>query len=246
MVEPVIIGNATLYLARCEDVLPQLGDGLDVVMDPPYLFNASGGGKFRAARKCLDDIEAAGLDEGFDVGLITKRQFRSVTTFCHNDQLHLLTAHLFEVFGRYVVCTWCKTNPIPVANKHLMPDVEPFVATWAEDSDPFVRSWREGGHPHGPLKAKSRFWVGKNGQQDTYDHPTVKPIDLMRRIIKTTPGDVVTDLFMGTGTTGAAALIEGRSFIGVEKDPAYFAMAVDRIRKVYRDGLAKMPGGVAA
>lgn len=56
---------------------------------------------------------------------------------------------------------------------------------------------------------------------DDARHPTVKPVDLMRWLIRlaTKPGDVVLDPFCGSATTGVAALIEGRRFIGIERAP---------------------------
>ena len=62
-------------------------------------------------------------------------------------------------------------------------------------------------------------------------HPTQKPVDLCRYLIRTysTPGDVVLDFCMGSGTTGAAAQAEGRQFIGIENQPAIFATAATRL-----------------
>ncbi len=62
-------------------------------------------------------------------------------------------------------------------------------------------------------------------------HPTVKPIDLMRRLIRlvSQPGHTIIDPFMGSGTTGVAAVLEGRHFIGIERDPDYFKIASTRI-----------------
>jgi len=62
-------------------------------------------------------------------------------------------------------------------------------------------------------------------------HPTVKPIALMAYLIRliTPPGGTVLDPFMGSGTTGMAAVLEGRKFIGIERDPAYFDIACARI-----------------
>jgi DNA modification methylase len=62
-------------------------------------------------------------------------------------------------------------------------------------------------------------------------HPTQKPVALMEYLIKTytNPGDTVLDNCMGSGTTGVACVNTGRSFIGIEKDPAYFAIAQRRI-----------------
>ena len=61
-------------------------------------------------------------------------------------------------------------------------------------------------------------------------HPTVKPTDLMRYLCRlvTPPGGVVLDPFMGSGSTGKAAKLEGLDFIGIERDPEYFKIAEAR------------------
>ncbi len=65
-------------------------------------------------------------------------------------------------------------------------------------------------------------------------HPTQKPAALLYRVILSTsnPGDVVLDPFFGTGTTGAVAHALHRHWIGIERDPAYAALAQDRIAAV--------------
>lgn len=73
-----------------------------------------------------------------------------------------------------------------------------------------------------------------NGQPTYHQnhHPTVKPLSLMRylcRLTKPPSGGVVLDMFMGSGTTGCAAVLEGRSFIGMEISDEYFAIAEKRI-----------------
>lgn len=63
------------------------------------------------------------------------------------------------------------------------------------------------------------------------DHITQKPLALMRDMMRIVPaGGLVVDPFVGSGTTGAAAVLEGRRFLGVEIDPAQFAIADTRIR----------------
>ena len=75
----------------------------------------------------------------------------------------------------------------------------------------------------------------KEGFPDTYqqnDHPTVKPLSLMRylvRLTKTPTGGIILDPFMGSGTTGIAAKLEGRDFIGIEIDVEYYEMAQRRV-----------------
>lgn len=65
-------------------------------------------------------------------------------------------------------------------------------------------------------------------------HPTVKPTDLMRYLCRlvTPPGGVVLDPFMGSGSTGKAAKLEGFSFIGIEREAEYHAIAAARIKNV--------------
>jgi len=68
-------------------------------------------------------------------------------------------------------------------------------------------------------------------------HPTVKPIALMRylvRLTKTPTGGVVLDPFMGSGTTGIACLLEGRDFIGIEREEEYYAIAEKRIAEAQK------------
>jgi site-specific DNA-methyltransferase (adenine-specific) len=62
-------------------------------------------------------------------------------------------------------------------------------------------------------------------------HPTQKPVDLIAYLVRTytNPGDTVLDFCMGSGTTGVACLQEGRDFIGIEREAAYFAIAERRI-----------------
>jgi site-specific DNA-methyltransferase (adenine-specific) len=63
-------------------------------------------------------------------------------------------------------------------------------------------------------------------------HPTVKPIELMRWLVRllTPPGGLVLDPFAGSGSTGAAALLEGARFLGIEREAAYVPIARARIR----------------
>jgi site-specific DNA-methyltransferase (adenine-specific) len=81
----------------------------------------------------------------------------------------------------------------------------------------------------------ARFFYTAKASKDDRDkgntHPTVKPTDLMAYLCRlvTPPGGIVLDPFMGSGTTGKAALSEGFSFIGIERDPEYYAICESRI-----------------
>jgi len=64
-----------------------------------------------------------------------------------------------------------------------------------------------------------------------WKHPATKPVSLMRKLVSAFSQESVLDPFMGSGTTGVAALQLGRSFIGCEIDPKYFAVAEKRIKQ---------------
>ena len=68
-------------------------------------------------------------------------------------------------------------------------------------------------------------------------HPTEKPVELLRWLIKTytNPGDVVLDNTMGSGSTCFAALLEDRRFIGIEKEKQYYDIAVERLQSAVSD-----------
>jgi site-specific DNA-methyltransferase (adenine-specific) len=67
-------------------------------------------------------------------------------------------------------------------------------------------------------------------------HPTQKPVALMEYLIRTytNEGETVLDFTMGSGTTGVACANTGRKFIGIERDPEYFAIAERRIAEAFR------------
>jgi len=68
-------------------------------------------------------------------------------------------------------------------------------------------------------------------------HPTQKPVGVMQWCLSHLPSDAETilDPFMGSGTTGVACIKTGRQFIGIEKEPKYFDIAVSRIRRAWQD-----------
>ena len=76
------------------------------------------------------------------------------------------------------------------------------------------------------------FVEPKNAPRARNIHPTVKPISLMAYLVRlvTPPNGTVLDPFLGSGTTGCAAVLEGFDFIGIEREPDYIAIAEARIR----------------
>lgn len=70
-------------------------------------------------------------------------------------------------------------------------------------------------------------------------HPTQKPLELLHRVVlaSTKPGDFVLDPFLGSGTTGVAAVLQGRSFVGIDRDESYLDLARKRLHEAAREGL---------
>lgn len=79
-------------------------------------------------------------------------------------------------------------------------------------------------------------YAGATGEARNF-HPTVKPTALMRHLCRmvTPPGGIVLDPFMGSGSTGKAAMLEGFRFMGCELDPDYMTIAEARIRAACGD-----------
>lgn len=73
-------------------------------------------------------------------------------------------------------------------------------------------------------------------RDEWFDHPTQKPASLMRQLISETKAQTILDPFMGSGTTGVAAVQMGRDFIGIEREEKYFDIACKRIDQAQRQG----------
>lgn len=220
MNDPVIIGDATLYLADCIEVLPLLSQrgGVDaVVTDPPYQISASGGG-IGGQRQYLTDIRGH-IDAGFDVSILD--QFKNWLVFCGKPQLLDLIHQAEKQRSRWQLLTWNKTNPTPLSNNNYLPDTEYMVHAFESHN----------------FESKTRFIVGQV-ERSGFDHPTVKPQYVMQKAIKSASnaGDTVLDCFMGTGSTGVAAIQLGRKFIGIEREPKYFDIACRRIEQAASQG----------
>lgn len=98
-------------------------------------------------------------------------------------------------------------------------------------------------HDRGTERTLFRFDSYRYGQPGKEEHPTQKPLRLMRLIVASLvkPGGVALDPYMGSGTCGVAAIEQGRSFVGIEHEPRYFDIACRRIENAQRQGLLFAP-----
>ena len=87
---------------------------------------------------------------------------------------------------------------------------------------------------------KSKWYLSQTNTEDKdkYEHPTIKPLELVKRHIlhSTQPNDIVLDCFCGSGTTCVACKETGRRFIGIEIDKKYHKIAVDRLNGINANG----------
>lgn len=211
-----VIGNATLYLGDCREILPTLDERVDaVITDPPYEIAAQGGG-IGAKRQYLADITGH-IDSGFDVQMLSA--FKNWFVFCGKPQLIKLAQQAESQSLRWQLLTWNKTNPTPLSNGNYLPDTEYMVHAFKTHN----------------YASKTRFIVGVV-ERSGFDHPTVKPQYVMQKAVDSAShfGDTVLDPFMGTASTGVAAIRMGRKFIGIEREPKYFEIACSRIEDAQR------------
>ena len=214
------IGNATLYLADCREVLPTLPKVDAVITDIPYgeVTRASSG--LRNLDKGAADEETCDLSEVLQVLALGQ----SVYVWCGTEQVSELRAGLVAAGYSTRLGVWEKSNPSPMNGQYL----------WLSALECCVYGKRAGAHFS--EFCKSPVWRGPTAEKE--DHPTPKPVWLMSRQIQASVkhGGTVLDAFMGSGTTGVACMNLGRSFIGIEREPKYFDIACRRIEDAQRQG----------
>jgi site-specific DNA-methyltransferase (adenine-specific) len=210
------IGGCDLYLGDCVDVLPEIGRSPRyVVTDPPY------GVTYQSNRTVGRGVKPI-TNDGTRISL---RLYRKVIPLL--DAAHVLWftrwdawPDVWEILGQNYplkgLLVWDKGSPGMGDLKHWGPSYELIATAGTGDTN---------GSRDGSVLRYNTV------PPDNRHHPTEKPVALLRYLIAkiTNPGDVILDPFMGSGTTGVAAMTEGRKFVGVECDPVHYATAKRRI-----------------
>ena len=207
--------GVTLYCGDCLDILPTLEAGsVDaVVTDPPYgLGNIMT--KDRTKNSCW-------TNPGWDGGL------KWDATTC--DQAIEACAAL-----GVPACIWGGNNyPLPPNRGWFVWDKKQ-PDTWS--SGQCELAWTNIARPNRVYRMAQ---CEAHGEMRPKQHPTQKPVSLiawcMRMMRLPEAGVTILDPFMGSGTTGVACINTGRRFIGIEKEPKYFEIAVKRIEAAIAD-----------
>lgn len=210
----VQIGDATLYLGDCMDILPTLDKVDAVITDPPYGIGESSK-KIESRQRKIGGNSKAMADQR-DYG-----EFEWDKSPPSNELIELIRTkgnHQAFFCGNYFVLPptscwliWDKLN-----GDNDFADCELCWTNWPKA----VRrlQWR---------------WNGmiRQGNEERY-HPTQKPLEVMKWVITLCPkSETILDPFMGSGTTGVAAIQMGRKFIGIERETRYFDIACKRIEQ---------------
>lgn len=207
-----------------------------IYVDIPYLYLKGGLPKSDIASRIVKrNSELAGISNGIDYSIFNqfKRVLKNVNIFIWCSRLQLLDVmNAFAEYNRDVL-VWCKTNPIPQTDNMWLPDVEYCI---------HIR--QKGVKLNNGYELKSKWYVSSCNkiEKDLFDHPTIKPLELVKRHLlhATQPNDIVLDCFMGSGTTAVACKETGRQFIGFEIEPKWVKVANDRLNKTDANGQISM------
>lgn len=214
----------TIYHGDCRDILPHL-EPVDLVLtDPPYRQDfAHGGGLMVGSRLKTHEqiLQKVGSGAGFDITEYLPSIIKSgncALIWCSCKQLKEILPFTGD---RFNVLTWVKTNPVPLTNNKMLNDVEFCVCFLGNKFK----------YPKCDFNLKRTAVVMKNGQENNIDHPTVKPIKLIKQNIEcfSNINDTILDPFMGSGTTLVAAKQLNRKAIGIEIEEKYCEIAVKRL-----------------
>jgi DNA modification methylase len=205
------IGDATLYLGDCREILPTLKQVDALVTDPPYgIGEASNANKSRSKLAVSKDYGVAAWDD----------------QPIDNDLLRLVM-----LAGRW--------NVIFGGNYYSLPPTRCWLV-WDKlngDTD-FADCEMAWTNLHKAVRRIRYMWHGMlraNGEERG-DHPTQKPLGVMSWCLQQLPDGTksIIDPFMGSGTTGVACAKAGMRFTGIEREPQYFEAACRRIEQAHR------------
>lgn len=243
-----------LYQANCLDILAELPENsVDMVFaDPPY--NLSNGGFSVHAGRMVsvnkgDWDKSKGFNDDYDFHYkwlkACKRVLKLNGTLWVSGTYHSIyqCGHALQSLGYHILndIAWFKPNASPnLSCRFFTASHETLLWARKEKKAKHIFNYnlmKNGNWPEDQLKKpglqmRSVWSMGtpKPNEKKFGKHPTQKPLDLLKRIIlaSTNKGDIVLDPFTGSSTTGVAAHIQGRKFIGIDTDSKYLDLSIKR------------------
>lgn len=235
ILETVTVGRHVLMRGDCLQIMPLLSSVDHIITDPPYE-RITHEAKTTGARNVRKDNGPANRAISFDhvenirAEIVHESYMASngwVLLFCSPEGVGRWADDINASSMKYKrACVWVKPDSTPQMNgQGPAMGAEMFVAAWAGKG---YAKWNAGG--------KRGVYTHLTNPSDRHGgHPTEKPVALMKELVTdfTSPGQVVLDPFMGSGSTGIACHTLGRVFVGIEQDEKYFNMAVERMKLAY-------------
>lgn len=220
----VILGDCTLYLGDCLEILPTLeARSVDaVVTDPPFFAPATHYQSRISWGRSWGDMSLLGQCF-FDWAKEWKRVIADdghLFCFCNDESYPVFYPVVYGLWDFTAALIWDKTRVgLGKVFRHQFE-----MILWASN---------KGAYANGNGKLHSDILHYAPTLSSNRDHPVQKPSDLMAELIEvcTKPNATVVDSFVGSGTTGVACVQTGRKFIGIELDQKYFDIAVKRIKE---------------
>lgn len=204
-----------LHLGDCREILPSLGKVDAVVTDPPYGMNFRVGNRSRQAKQKDGNVWGQDWDPVYG----DSQEFDPAPWVKLCDAVVLWGANHYcaRLMSHRKWLVWSKGVP-------ETSDYSDCELAWTSQTTGGVRS-------------KHILWSGFRRETEVREHyhPTQKPVELMRWCIEQFDyKHTILDPFMGSGTTGVAAVKLGRKFIGIEIEPKYFDIACRRISEALK------------
>lgn len=246
--------NLKLYHGDCLQIIPKLKEqSVDMIFaDPPYNLSNGGlsckAGKFVSVNKG-DWDKSKGMPKDFNFTIqwlqLCKKVLKPNGTIWVSGSMH----NIYQVgFGLQALnykilneISWFKPNASPnLSRRYFTHSHETLI--WAKLNKDAkhkfnyeaMRQWEDDKLHNNGRQMRSVWNIPYTplSEKQQGAHPTQKPIELLKRIIlsSTDKGDVILDPFNGSGTTGVAAKISNRKYIGIEKEKQYLDLTVKRLK----------------
>jgi len=222
-----------IHLGDSYELIKQIPDkSVDlVIIDPPYEMDEHGGGGAfgNNNRPYQDEVDtlAYGIKDDILIELVRVMKATNIYIFCNKNQIRQYLN--FFANCNIDILVWNKTNPIPRCNNKYLSDIEYII--FARDKGVLMGNSYE---------TSSKLYQSSINKDDKFhfEHISIKPLPLVKNYIinSSKENDVVLDCFSGSGTTCVAAKELNRRFIGIEIDPRYHNISIDRLNGITTSG----------
>lgn len=240
--KPVIIGDATLYLGKCLDLIAQVGKVDACLTSPPY--NLGGFHQMHCGNSAKwsydefsDDMPEGEYQESqVDICNLLFDAVDGPLFYSHKNRIvngRLISPLEWMNRTKWVVHQQVIINKGSGANvdkRRFFPVHEVLLVCLKSPSDRIDNKF-----------SLTDVWQVEQQNRKDVGHPATMPLSMAFKAISAAPGASVLDPYMGSGTTAIAAIAEGKRFVGIEQSEKYFEIACRRIEQAVAQCLLFAP-----